>query len=170
MSWLARLKKIESTPDSTLQKLQKEVSVVFVGTQPGSLQNSEDESTSLSDAFPDPVHDAAVPDSVLATPTYGTAMTAQELDVLVARMTLFTDRGLSMDDAEATSERLTYRDREQDDRRLCLECQHLSRGPDDRRCSQWQKIGQISGPAIPGELVTLLQRCPIFTNRLEVME
>lgn len=95
-------------------------------------------------------------------------MTACELDVLVARMNLFADRGLSLDEAEATAERLTYRDRQMDDRRLCLECEHLFGETGARRCGQWQKIGQICGPAIPPDLPTLLQRCPAFTNRLKL--
>jgi hypothetical protein len=86
--------------------------------------------------------------------------------VCMARIVLCTDHGLDITEAEAIVERLTSRDQEQDERRLCLECRHLSGGPQARRCSQWQQIGQSGGPAIPSELVTLLQRCPGFTQRL----
>jgi hypothetical protein len=170
MSWLARLKNTENNPEDALQNLQKPDFVGFVGTQCGPFQNSKGNSASLLASFPHPVNNAAAPDPVTSPSSYGTAMTEQELDVLVERMALFIDRDLSMDDAEVTAVRLTYRDREMDDRRLCLECQHLFGGADSRRCSQWQKVGQINGPAIPGELVTLLQRCAGFINRLEVMK
>jgi hypothetical protein len=89
-------------------------------------------------------------------------------ELAAARLALFTDRGLSMDEAEAMAARLVCRDLEQDDRRLCLECQHLSGGVRARRCSQWQQIGQVSGPAIPVELPTLLQRCAGFTFKSSV--
>lgn len=135
MNWLARLKKLENTPASTLQKLQKEekgVSVVFVGASLEPFQNS-----------------------------------ASENGMLAARLALFTGRGMSMEDAEARAVRMESRDRERDDRRLCLECLHLSGGAGGWRCSQWRKR-QCNGPDIPGDLVTVvLHRCAGFKDRLE---
>jgi hypothetical protein len=92
---------------------------------------------------------------------------APENGIFMARLSLFTDRGLDMDDAEAMVERLASRDRERDDRRLCLECLHLSGASSARRCSQWQALG-IHSPAIPADLATILQRCSEFNSRIEV--
>lgn len=59
--------------------------------------------------------------------------------------------------------RLAHRDLRADDRRLCLECAHLSGTPQARRCDHWRVTG-MRGPAIPGELVYLLQRCIGFVE------
>jgi hypothetical protein len=177
MNWLARLKKTESTPDDTLQKQQKQVSVVSVGTSPAPVQNSGGEFVSVANAYPDPANDAALPFSAqsehvrASPPRYSsgtTAILAREIETLLARLALFTDRGLSMEEAEILADRMVTRDQQADERRLCLECLHLSGGPERRRCSQWREVGLINGAAIPGELVTILQRCPAFNHRLEV--
>ena len=177
MSWLARIKKTNSTPESAPTKPTRGTFVGFVGIHQEDVQKSGEESSALSCALAESANDPAAPvvarQDALAIPNAsgaftacGVAMTAHELDVLLAQLALFTDRGLNLDDAEALAERLTYRDRQRDDRRLCLECQHLFGGPDARRCSQWLKIGQINGPAIPADLPTILQRCRAFTDCL----
>ena len=86
-----------------------------------------------------------------------------------ARLALFVDRGLSVADAETLANRLKGRDREQDERRLCLECKHLSGTSTARRCSQWRTLG-IHCLAIPADLPTTLQRCNEFNSRMEVTE
>ena len=63
--------------------------------------------------------------------------------------------------------RLTRRDLEQDDRRVCLECRHLSGDVERRRCGQWRKLW-IGDASMPADLVATLQRCVSFTHRLEV--
>lgn len=132
MNWLARLKKLDSTPAAPLQNLQIPPFVGFVGACPEPVQKTESEN-----------------------------------EISTARLALFTERGLSMADAQAMAEKLAQRDLEQDERRLCLECLHLSGGMDRRWCGQWQKIG-IGSAAIPSDLVTVLQRCKTFNERLEV--
>ncbi|OGB22677.1 MAG: hypothetical protein A3I66_12655 [Burkholderiales bacterium RIFCSPLOWO2_02_FULL_57_36] len=137
MNWLARLKKVESAPAPTLQKLRNDdqgVSVVFVGACPEPFQKS-----------------------------------VSENDTFTARLGLFTDRGLNMDEAEAMAARLVGRDREQDDRRLCLECLHLSGCAGGWRCSRWQ-MRQINSADIPGDLVTVvMHRCAMFNDRVEAI-
>lgn len=149
MNWLARLKELEEVPSSVPTKPTKPPFVGFVGACSEHLQNSGNE-PNAAEAHSEPANDANAPD-----------------DIFLARVALFTDRRLPLEDAEAMAERLARRDMERDERRLCLECLHLSGGEDGRRCSQWRKIGQINGAAIPAELVTLLQRCNAFGNRLE---
>lgn len=91
----------------------------------------------------------------------------RENDTGIPRLMLFIDLGLSMDDAQTMVDRLEQRDREQDDRRLCLECVHLSGFSSARRCSQWQAVGTHSS-AIPADLALILQRCPRFNSRMEI--
>ncbi|WHZ12963.1 MAG: DNA primase, phage associated [Burkholderiaceae bacterium] len=76
--------------------------------------------------------------------------------LLYARFELFRRRGRSADLAESVADKLVLRDREGDDRGLCLECQHLN----GRRCMAWQQAG-IGDPAV-GDLRTKLQRCDAF--------
>lgn len=151
MNWLERLKKLESTPAATLQNQQKSPFAGFVGAGPALSQKTEERDVAWMEALLHSANDAAPP-----------------ADISLARLALFTDRGLSLDDAQALADKLTERDRGPDDRRLCLECQHLSGWVNSRRCSQWRKIG-IGSAAIPGELVSILQRCAGFKHRLKEM-
>ena len=151
MNWLARLKNINSTPDSNLQKLQKGVSVVFVGSSPGHSQNSGGDATESLATYAEPANDPAAPS-----------------DAFTARLALFTGRGLSAEDADDLAQRLTRRDLEQDERRVCLECAHMSGDLQRRRCSQWRKLW-IGDASMPADLVAKLQRCAGFSHRLAVV-
>jgi len=97
---------------------------------------------------------------------HSTAMNGAELDLLAARLARFTDKGVSQGDAEALADKLVIRDRDSDDRALCLECRHMAGyGPASWRCGNWQAAGvAISQRAsqLPGDLVFQLQRCPGF--------
>lgn len=92
------------------------------------------------------------------------AMKGREIDTFTARLARFTDRGLSLADAEQQADRLVIRDREGDDRRLCLECAHLH-GAGRWRCGNWHRAEvatQLKDAHIPRALVLTLQRCPGF--------
>ena len=91
---------------------------------------------------------------------HSTAMNTAEIDTFTARLASFTNKGLSLADAERTADRLVIRDREGDDRRLCLECSHLQ-GHGRRRCGNWQ-AADVAREALAPELVTMLQRCSGF--------
>ena len=56
---------------------------------------------------------------------------------------------------------------EQDDRRVCLECRHLSGDVERRRCSQWRKLW-LGDASMPADLVATLLRCAGFSHRLAV--
>ena len=82
-----------------------------------------------------------------------------EIERFLVREARFTRLG-RVADAEHLAERLTLRDREQDDRRLCLECAALA---DNRRC-ELAAQGRLAGAYRRLEpLPTILQRCPGFT-------
>jgi len=97
-----------------------------------------------------------------------TAMTGAEIDTFTARLFRFTDQGLIHDDGEALADKLVIRDRDLDDRHLCLECLHLA-GYGSWRCSNWLRAGiaiQAWDAQLPSELVRKLQRCDGFNGHL----
>ena len=65
------------------------------------------------------------------------------------RLGLFTRRGLPESEAERLADRLALRDQAKDDRRVCMECQHIR---PQGRCVHRQAV-----------LNDILQRCPHFT-------
>ncbi|RZI78828.1 MAG: hypothetical protein EOP38_26910 [Rubrivivax sp.] len=91
------------------------------------------------------------------------AMNTAEIDTFMARVHLFTVRGLNTTEAERMADPLVRRDREADDRRLCLECSHLRRGAGLWRCGQWQRAG-LAVADVPGDVVNMLQRCSAFNE------
>lgn len=87
-------------------------------------------------------------------------------DAFYVRVALFSSHDIPAKEAGNLAGRLGRRDVKTDDRRLCLECCHLSGAEDARRCANWRVTG-MRGPAIPGELVDLLQRCAGFGGQAE---
>jgi hypothetical protein len=86
------------------------------------------------------------------------AMNPGEVDTFTARLARFTDKGVSYDDAERLADALVIRDREGDDRRLCLECVHLQ-GTGRWRCGN-AKRADVAQQGLARDLVLMLQRCP----------
>ena len=85
-----------------------------------------------------------------------------------ARLALFTDKDMGVQDAERLADKLVVRDRQRDGRRLCLECTRLT-GHAEKSwlCIDWQRAGiaiRIKDAQRPGELVCQLQRCDGFTD------
>lgn len=81
-----------------------------------------------------------------------------EIEAFAARQARFTRMGL--DDADHLAERLTLRDRQHDDRRLCLECSALA---DNRRCLVAARGRLADADRRLEPVPTILQRCPGFT-------
>lgn len=85
-----------------------------------------------------PVPKAALPDRPhrlakdAADRCHGPAWSELEIQTFVARVALFMRRGMSATDADDLAEALVLRDRDGDDRRVCIECKHgrASRCPD----------------------------------------
>jgi hypothetical protein len=88
-------------------------------------------------------------------PSLDAAMNAGEIETFMARVTLFMHRGLGLARAEALADKLKTRDRDGDDRRLCMECRHLA----STRCTRPQAAG--IGPMVE-VFRAKLQRCPAF--------
>ena len=93
------------------------------------------------------------------------AMTGREIDTLTARLHHFARRGLVEPEAERLADKLVARDREADDRRLCLECAHLAGRAEAWECRNWQQaaIASMARDAqLPAALVIQPQRCEGF--------
>ncbi len=89
------------------------------------------------------------------------AMNTAEIGTFTARLHLFTRRGLDDTEAETLADGLVIRDRDEDDRRLCLECLHLKGCGTSWTCNQWRRAGlAVSG--VPADVVRLPQRCDNF--------
>lgn len=100
---------------------------------------------------------------------HGTAMTGAEIDSFTARLVRFTDKGLILDDGEALAGKLVTRDRDADDRRLCLECAHLAGYAGAWGCRNWQRAGvsiRAGDTGLPDDLARTLQRCDGSTTLL----
>ena len=172
MNWLARLKKIDTTPTAEATEPTKPGFVGFVAPGMASVQKTGTDSPAAND-----------PAQVLAlvssqTPVWqdsdrwcwphSQAMTGREIDTFTARMHHFILRGLLESDAETLADKLVTRDREADDRRLCLECTHLAGHAGAWGCRNWQRaaIASMARQAqLPAALVIQPQRCNGFTDQ-----
>ena len=132
---------------------------VAPGTPPDALARMRAASLAL-----DKVQAATPPDTPDASCwPHSTAMNGAELDTFTARLARFTDRGLILSEAERLADVLVQRDRECDDRRVCLECLHLQRG----RCGNCQVAGvaiRSHDAQLPPDLILQLQRCDGFAT------
>ena len=161
MNWLARLKKIDTHPTAGATKPTKPGFVGSVAPGMAPIQKQAD-SPAANDPAPDPDR--------WAWP-HSQAMTGREIDTLTVRLHHFARRGLTEPDAERTADKLVMRDREADDRRLCLECVHLAGRADLWGCRNWQRAGvatQARDAQLSAALVIQLQRCNGFKEENEL--
>ena len=95
------------------------------------------------------------------------AMNGSEIETFEVRMHQFTQKGLANKDAETLADKLMFHDRDLDDRRVCLECKHLSgHGAGSWRCGNWKEAGVAISSTyalLPADLVMQLQLCNGFT-------
>ena len=90
-------------------------------------------------------------------------MNTQEIATFIVRLEQFSLKGVALPEAELLAERLLLRDRDEDERQLCLECQHLQGDVGRWRCANAQRAGMAVGTAnapLPAGLTQQLQRCP----------
>lgn len=88
------------------------------------------------------------------------AMNSREIGTFTDRLARFTGKGLTLEDGERLADKLVTRDREGDDRRLCLECAHLQ-GYNRWRCGNW-RVADVAPQGLARDLVLMLQRCSGF--------
>ena len=87
--------------------------------------------------------------------------TDAEIDRFNGRLALFTAKGLTSTEAGALANKLLIRDCDGDDRRVCLECSHLSGWAGRRQCRGLHHAG-MGGPLVLAGQVVMLQRCDGF--------
>lgn len=162
MSWLQRLKD-QTAPDPEATKPTNPCEgdsgagfVGFVACLPASIQKMKAVKGAANDAPAEPLE--ANPDRCCWP--HSDAMNGQEIDTLMERLRLFNDKGFSLDQAERLADKLVIRDRDSDDRRLCLECVHLQ-GRGRWRCGN-SVNADAAREGLPTELVANLQRCSGF--------
>jgi hypothetical protein len=128
---------------------------------------ASDSKQAANDAAPTPDTLAIVDPDRWCYPE-STTMTGTEIDLFTARLARFTDKGVIHADAECLADKLVIRDRDSDDRRLCLECTHLAGyGVTSWRCGNWQRAGvahRARDVQLPADLVFKLQRCDGLTH------
>lgn len=191
MTWLARLKKTAVGPDTYPAKPTKPGFGGFGGTPPALSQNSGGDAKAANDpahvqdfdpeAFEEragiaqfdgglsrPNAEALAAQGMAHDPDrhcwpHTNAMNTAEIDTFTTRVHLLTERGASTTDAEGMADALVRRDREADERRMCLECSHLRRSAGLWRCGQWQRAG-LAAADVRGDVVNLLQRCSAFNE------
>jgi len=146
MNWLARLKRIKD-PVTLPTETTKTVFVVSVAYPNDSTAKNVDTKKSANDPTQTP-NRHCWPHSL--------GMNDVEIDMFIRRLSRFTDGGQSLDAAERLADQLLLRDREEDDRRLCIECTHLQ----GLTCTNW-RIAQVP-KTISRDFLKLLQRCPGF--------
>ena len=157
MNWLARLKKIGTGPEQDAIETMKRVSVVSVAPGMAPMPKIGADSPAANDPAPDPDR--------WCWP-HSEAMNTREIDTFTARLARSTDKGVNLEDTEAPADKLVRRDRESDDRRLCLECFHLS-GQTGKawECRNWQRAGvalRAGDAQLSAAMVFQLQRCDGF--------
>ena len=101
---------------------------------------------------------------------HSSAMNGAEVDTFSIRLQKFTEKGLTRIAGEILADTLVLRDRDQDERRVCLECKHFAgHGAGSWRCGNWQAAGvaiRSRDAQLPADLVPQLQRCGGFTAHL----
>ncbi len=103
--------------------------------------------------------------------THSTAMNGPEIDALTLRLARFSNKGLTLLDAERLADKLAMRDRESDARRVCIECDHLAGyGAGSWRCVNWKVAGvsiRKRDSKLPADFVVLPQLCNGHINFLK---
>jgi hypothetical protein len=92
---------------------------------------------------------------------YSSAMNSGEVTKFISREERFKVKGVIPEVAEITADKLVIRDRQKDDRRICLECKHLN-GFTTLRCGNWKCAGichSNEGAYISHDFAVILQRC-----------
>ncbi len=157
-TWLARLKN-QNTPERGATKPTKPTQDTHAGGFVGFVAYPQGHIQKFDGAVANPETPAAnapTTDPDRWAWPHSSAMNGQEIDTLMARQALFCQRGAAPQDAERLADSLVNRDRDSDDRRLCLECRHLH-GAGPYRCGNARAADVRADLA--RDLVLTLQRC-----------
>lgn len=174
MKWLARLKNVEMATEIQATKTTKTVSVVFVAPVLAPMLKTAGDSLAANDSAIQVSPSSSgkvvarfygVTDSDLCCYPNSEAMNGAELTIYFSRLERFTDLGVRYEQAELLADKLVARDRQFDDRRLCLECKQLKSHAGAWSCRSWQQAEiafKERDAGLPSDLVQVLQRCNGF--------
>ena len=88
-------------------------------------------------------------------------MNRREIDIFLIRLEHFRSLGFGLNSAENLADRLVIRDRDLDDRVMCVECKYLH----GLICRNWNKADiaiKAEGANLHSSFTVLLQRCDGF--------
>lgn len=169
MNWLARLKNapsVETDATKATKPLHAPAEAGFVGFVAPALtvlEKIKHGSVAVSDTVATAIDN---PDRWCWPAS--AAMNRVEIETFTARLSRFTDKGMTIAEGEVLADKLVIRDREQDGRHSCFECVSLTHSG-GWRCGNWQLAGvaiRTRDAQLSSELVHQLQRCNGFTNAL----
>ena len=151
---VSRLLAVSAVPCEAVPAMQEQLSSVLAVTSPAVFEKHDSSITVPED-----------PD--LWCWPHSPAMNGAEIQTFEVRLHTFIGKGLARNDSEALADKLVHRGRDQDDRRVCLECKHFAgHGAGSWRCGNWQAAGVALRPRdaqLPADLVVQLQRCDGFS-------
>ena len=150
---VSRLLAVSAVPTEAVPAMREQLSSVLAVTSPAVLEKYDSSIAVTED-----------PDRWCWP--HSSAMNGAEIDTFTKRRSLFTGKGISQGEAEAVADTLVLRDRDLDDRRLCLECSNLqSHWAGAWRCGDWQWAGiahPVKDAQLSAQQVLQPQRCSGF--------
>lgn len=169
MNWLARIKNrpsVETDATKATKPLHARSEAGFVGSVAPALAvmgTAEHGTLAVNDAVATATNN---PDRWCWPAS--AAMNRIEIETFTARLSRFTDKGMTIAEGEVLADKLVIRDREQDDRHSCFECTHLA-GTVGWRCGNWQRAGvaiRARDAQLPTGWMNPFQRCDGFTHAI----
>lgn len=165
IDWLSRANDAVSQPRPNPTDRTDETPLSSVSSVPGApVDESSTPVSSVSSVGVDSDREEQASSTAadLSCWPHSDAINTAELHALAVRTERFIRQGIGGDEASLLADRLVTRDRDGDDRRLCLECSWLG---DGGRCIA-AATGRLPGADRRLEPVrTVLQRCPAFGLR-----
>jgi hypothetical protein len=140
---------VSSVPNESIAFNEKRVSSVLTVSVPADVKKAG-------------LNSAQIEDSDRWCWPYSSAMNGREIDIFLIRLEHFRSLGVGLNSAENLADRLVIRDRDLDDRVMCVECKYLH----GLICRNWNKAGvaiKAEGANLPSSFTLLPQRCEGFT-------
>lgn len=139
---------VSSVPKESIPFSEKKVSSVLTVSVPADVEKAG-------------LNYAQMKDSDLWCWPYSSVMNGREIDIFLIRLDHFRSLGFDLNSAEKLADRLVIRDRDLDDRVMCVECKNLH----VLTCRNWNKAGvaiKAEGANLPSSFTLLPQRCDGF--------
>ena len=139
---------VSSMPKESILFSEKKVSSVLTVSVPADVEKAD-------------LNYAQMKDSDRWCWPHSSAMNGREIDIFLIRLEHFRSLGFGLNSAENLADRLIIRDRDLDDRVMCIECKYLH----GLICRNWNKAGfaiKAEGANLPSSFTLLPQRCDGF--------